>query len=293
VRGVLAQAVHDLRTRQLRRPRWRAAARAHPAAAAAPVVPPPERDRAPARRALGRWCSALLPRSVGTQRTQWTGLVKTQRSSKHADQAAVEPRGRRTHTWHRHMSDMCYHTRWVFGATYARHRQQLPVHGKGFTCPRRPAGSSPGPTCRRQGPAPAPKTDPTISATDSHSWAAVRGLLRGLRARPTTLAPPAPHSARKLSSAPLQSGPASLPRRAGPAARLGVLAGLGQVRHVAVKDLVQQHVVDPARARRGQRLRAAAACHLSPHGLSSIWMQQGAQLLRSQLTCVGARRSAS
>jgi len=58
VSGVLAQAVHDLRTRQLRRPRGRAAARAHPAAAAAPMVPPPKSNCAPARRAPG--CLGLL-----------------------------------------------------------------------------------------------------------------------------------------------------------------------------------------------------------------------------------------
>lgn len=49
MRGVLVPAVHDLLARQLRRPHGRAAARAHVTPAAAPMVPPPERDRAPAQ----------------------------------------------------------------------------------------------------------------------------------------------------------------------------------------------------------------------------------------------------
>ena len=48
MRGVLVPAVHDLLARQLRRPRGRAAARPHVTPAAAPMVPLPECDRAPA-----------------------------------------------------------------------------------------------------------------------------------------------------------------------------------------------------------------------------------------------------
>ncbi len=99
------------------------------------------------------------------------------------------------------------------------------------------------------------------SASDRQSWGCGALMLHELRTRQPTFAPT--HCARKLLSALLQSGPASLQRWAGPPARLGILAGLGQVRHVAVEDLIQQHVVDPARARRGQRLRAAAACFSS------------------------------
>ena len=49
MRGVLVPAVHDLLARQLRRPRGRAAARPHVTPAAAPVVPLPERNSAPAQ----------------------------------------------------------------------------------------------------------------------------------------------------------------------------------------------------------------------------------------------------
>ena len=49
MRGVLMPAVHDLLARQLRRPRGRPAARPHVTPAAAPVVPLPECDCAPAQ----------------------------------------------------------------------------------------------------------------------------------------------------------------------------------------------------------------------------------------------------